>query len=376
MIWLTWRQFRPQAVAAAVALVVIAILLAASEHSLASTYTSSGLARCHADCATVASRFIDKLGSLDHLLYFGSAALMYLAPALMGIFWGAPLVAREFEAGTHRIAWNQSVTRTRWALGKLGLVGLAAMATAGLLSLLVTWWASTIDRAASIAGGPVPVASGGAAGLHSTFLVLARLEPVIFAARGIAPLGYAAFAFVLGVTAGVLLRRTVPAMAVTLIVFVVIQVVVPNLVRPHLVPPVHVTSPVNVQTTHLHLNANASSGQVAIRLASAFAKPGAWVLSDTVITRSGAEAPDVSVSSGGVELLVPPAACIPTLGSGISRVAKCQSELAALHLRQSVSYQPASRFWPLQWLETAVYLVLAAALGGVCVWQVRRRRVP
>jgi len=35
-------------------------------------------------------------------------------PALLGIFWGAPLIARELETGTCRLAWNQSVTRTRW----------------------------------------------------------------------------------------------------------------------------------------------------------------------------------------------------------------------------------------------------------------------
>ena len=71
----------------------------------------------------------------------------------MGLFWGAPLIAREIEEGTHRIAWNQSVTRTRWTFIKLGLVGLAAIATAGLLTLMVTWWTSPID-AASLAGDP------------------------------------------------------------------------------------------------------------------------------------------------------------------------------------------------------------------------------
>ena len=238
MIRLTWRQFRAQAITAAGALIVMAILLAATGPGVGSAYISSGLSACHASCATIASNFIGSVGSVDHIL-FGSIVLMYLAPALMGLFWGAPLIAREFEDGTYRIAWNQSVTRTRWTLVKLGLIGLAAIATAGLLSLMVTWWASPIDHAASLAGGPVQVAKQAAAGGHAgaTWFVLARLAPPIFAARGVAPLGYAAFAFALGVTAGVLLRRTLPAMAVTLVVFAVIQVVVPNVVRPHLLPP-------------------------------------------------------------------------------------------------------------------------------------------
>ncbi|MBO0830685.1 MAG: ABC transporter permease subunit [Actinobacteria bacterium] len=364
MIWLSWRQYRSQAIVAAGALIVTAILLAATRNGLAALYNSAGLPACHANCATIASSFIDSIGSFDHILYFGSVALMYLAPALMGLFWGAPLIAREFEAGTHRVAWNQSVTRTRWTLVKLAVVGVAGMLTAGLLSLMVTWWASPIDHAAALSGGAVQVGQQAAAGgrATATFFVLARLEPVIFAARGVAPLGYAAFAFALGVAAGVLLRRTVAAMALTLVVFVVIQVVVPNAVRPHLLQPIHVTTPVSIR--NVNFNTNAIAGRrPAIQLTEPFDKPGAWVLSNAIITPSGAQ------------ITVPPQACDVTPGSGLASVAECKRVLASMHLRHSVSYQPASRFWPLQWIETGVYLVLAAGLGWVCVWQVRRRRV-
>ena len=375
MIWLTWRQFRPQAITAAGALIVMATVLAVTGPGLASAYTAAGLPACHASCATIAGNFIDGIGGFDHLLYFASIALMYLAPALMGLFWGAPLIAREFEAGTHRIAWNQSVTRTRWTFDKLGLVGLAAVATAGLLSLMVTWWASPIDHAASLAGGSVQVAAGGGTGVHSTWFVETWLEPAIFAARGVVPLGYAAFAFALGVITGVLLRRTLPAMAVTLVAFAVIQVVVPNAVRPHLLPPAHYTAPLKLQDAPIQASVNAATGQVSgIGFTAPFAKPGAWVLSDVVIAPSGAELSDIVISPSGVDFTVPPKACVPTPGSGIPSAVDCRSTLAAMHLRQSVTYQPASRFWPLQWIETGIYLVLAAGLGWACAWQVRRRR--
>ena len=59
-------------------------------------------------------------------------AVVLVLPALIGLFWGAPLIARELEAGTHRLVWNQSITRTRWLAVKLGLTGLAAMVAAGL----------------------------------------------------------------------------------------------------------------------------------------------------------------------------------------------------------------------------------------------------
>jgi hypothetical protein len=374
MIWLTWRQFRPQAIAAAGGIAVVAIVLAVTRQGLAAGYTAAGLSACHGHCVADASLFLDRVGNLDHILFFASVFLLVAAPALMGLFWGAPLIAREIEAGTHRIAWNQSVTRTRWTLVKLGLVGLAAIATAALLSLIVTWWASPID-AASLAGGAAQAAAAGGNGAHVTFsgFAEARLDPVIFDARGVAPLGDAALAFALGVTAGVLLRRMVSAMAVTLLAFVAIQVLVPNFVRPSLLPPAHFTAPMNIQ--HEQVSTNAGSGLSAIQLAGSFAKPGAWVLSDTVITPSGAQSPDVMVTPAGPELTVLPKACLPTPGIGING-ADCRQALGALHLRQSVSYQPASRFWPLQWIETGIYLVLAAGLGSVCVWQVRRRRTP
>jgi len=155
-------------------------------------------------------------------LYFLGAGVLLIAPGLIGIFWGAPLVTRELEAGTFRLVWNQSVTRTRWMAVKLALTGLAAMATAGLLSLMITWWASPIDRTLAMDGG------------HTT--AFDRLDPLMFGARGITPIGYAAFAFVLGVTAGVLIRRTLPAIFTALTGYIAVLFLVvwryPSLMTP------------------------------------------------------------------------------------------------------------------------------------------------
>ena len=114
------------------------------------------------------------------------------APAVIGAFWGAPLVARELEAGTHRLVWNQSVTRTRWLATKLGTVTLAAAAAVGVLTVAVSWWADPLDGAISSTRGSLP----------------SRITPVTFAMRGIVPVSYAVFAVVLGVTVGVVLRRS------------------------------------------------------------------------------------------------------------------------------------------------------------------------
>jgi ABC-2 family transporter protein len=235
MIWLTWRQFRVQAIVAGAALVVVAIALLGTEPHLVSLFDSNGLATCRTTCGTDAANFINQVkGRGTELIFYGGVFLVYAVPALIGLFWGAPLVTRELESGTFRLAWNQSVSRVRWIVVKLGLIGLAAMATAGLFSLMTSWWASPLYQAALKSG--------------ENELSINKLAPPLFGATGIAPVGYAAFGFALGVTAGVLIRRTIPAMAVTLAIFAAIQIFWPALVRQHLIPPVHGTEPLAAVT--------------------------------------------------------------------------------------------------------------------------------
>ena len=52
----------------------------------------------------------------------------------------------------------------------------------------------------------------------------------------------------------------------------------------------------------------------------------------------------------------------------------CQAYVAALHLRQVETYQPGSRYWPLQWYETGIYLAAALLLAGLCFLRIRRGR--
>jgi hypothetical protein len=347
MIWTTWRQFRPQAIVAGAALAGVAIALAVTGPHLAGLYSSSGLATCASNCGAKVSTFIGQVrGSATELVFYGGVFLSYAVPALIGIFWGAPLISREVESGSFRLAWNQSVTRRRWIAVKLGLVGLASMASAGLLSLMISWWASPIDHAMNLVG-----ANSGFAGT--------RLSPVVFAARGVAPLGYAAFAFALGVTAGVLIRRTLPAMAVTLVVFAAVQFLVPNFVRPDLIPPVQMTAPFNANTANEIMTSSTQGGSSnTMTVVGDYSRAGAWMLSNKTITPAG-------------KVFTGPAAAACT---GNSTPQQCNNWLDSLHLRQQVTYQPASRFWPLQWLETGIYLILAAGLAWLCAWQVRRRR--
>jgi hypothetical protein len=347
MTWLTWRQFRAQAITAAAALAVLAIALAVTGPHLAHLYGASGLAACqaHGNCGSLVTAFTDevKTSTPDELIFILCIGLLLAAPALIGVFWGAPLVTREIEAGTFRLAWNQSVTRARWLAVKLGLIGLASMVTVGLLSLMVTWWASPLDRATAL-----PAGRDGTPAFN-------RFAPLLFASRGIAPIAYALFAFVLGVTVGVLIRRTVPAMAVTLAIFAAVQIAMPLWVRPHLIPPAHASSAFNPATLY-SLTSGGTRGE--LKVTNAVHLPGAWVLSNHTVTPAGHE------------IISPaPAACeknnVP--------FSECTAALGRLGLRQVVTYQPASRYWAFQGYETAIFVVLALALGGCCAWQIRRR---
>src|SRR5580692_1482784 len=136
MTWLTWRQSRIQFLTAAAALVIIALAYGLTAPGLSHLYASHP-----ADFLTQV-----KTGKYP-LLYFAGGVIMYLAPVIIGAFWGAPMIARELEAGTSRLAWNQSVSRTRWLLVKLAIGGGAAMAFAGIASLLLSWWSAPIDKA-------------------------------------------------------------------------------------------------------------------------------------------------------------------------------------------------------------------------------------
>src|ERR1700689_1191061 len=143
MIRLTWLQFRVQALAGAIALAVVGIVLAITGPSLHQLYSTALDCHANGDCATATAAFLGK----DHTLQIIINVLVEVAPALVGLFWGAPLVAREFETGTFRLAWTQT-TRTRWIAIKLAAIGLAGIALTGILSLIVTWWSSPLDAAA------------------------------------------------------------------------------------------------------------------------------------------------------------------------------------------------------------------------------------
>lgn len=332
MIWFTWRQFRSQTVIAAAALAALGVLLLATAGIITDMYAE--VAACHSDCASVVRTFLTRFrASSAFPTYLAALGAVYLLPPLLGIFWGAPLIARELETGTYRLVWNQSVTRTRWLAVKLAAGCAIAATTTGLLSWAVTIWSERFDTATQDG-----------------------MLPLLFGARGIVPVGYAIFAFLLGVTTGMLLRRVVPAIATTLAIYVGALVAMPLWVRARLIPAEHDTITLDAQNIQ-GLSMSPSSGTIDVVGREI---EGAWTIGNRTISSDG------TTFTGPADFTK----CGPD-GSPV----KCTEWLASLDLRQDLLYHPNSHFWPLQWAETGVFIGLAALLTAFCFWWIRRRIV-
>ncbi|SOD74592.1 hypothetical protein SAMN05892883_3778 [Jatrophihabitans sp. GAS493] len=319
MTWLTWRQFRTQGLAVCALLAALAIMLAFTGFDLRHIYTVGGLATCpsNPNCGGPNyDAFLSHYAPVRQLL----GPLLLVLPAAIGVFWGAPLVAGELESGTFRMVWTQGVSRVRWLTAKVAIVGVAAVGITGLASLVVTWWYSQIDEVNN-----------------------SRFQEDIFNERNIAPIGYAAFAFALGVCAGILLRRTLPAMAVTLVGYIVMQVLVLTSIRPHFRSPLRAVGPIDPPPGILP-----KTGTPAVGLTHS----GDWIISNYVTDASGH-----SVSS--IEIR-PDSECLNT--------GHCLADY-----QQHVTYQPAGRYWTFQWYEFSLYVGLAAILIGLSFWLIRRR---
>ena len=357
MIRLAWRQFRTQALVAYAALAVVAVVLAITGPRLAHDYaTAQATCQRSSDCGSVLAQFVADY----HAVQVALNSLILVLPVLIGIFWGAPLVARELETGTFRMAWTQSVTRDRWIITKLAVAGLTGLIVTGLLSLMVTWWSSPVDR-----------------------VNLNRLTPAMFGERGLAPVGYAALAFALGVLAGVLVRRTLPAMVVTLVAFIGARLAMTYALRPRLFSPLMMVLPPRSL-------AGAGGGLSGTPAAAD------WVLTDQTLDRAGQVigtnggiGPNGGIGfhyQGGVLSLIGVGSCpghpaLPAAsaasrqaGSGGQVIAQrvLQSCLERYDIHQAITYQPISRYWPLQWSEMGIFLAVAVLAAVVCVWRVRR----
>lgn len=342
-----WLQSRTQTLTALAALAALAVAAAITGVQLSHLY-SSLLGHCRSSCDLATDQFLSHDRFMDHAL----DVLAQVTPALIGIFWGAPLLARELETGTYRLAWTQSVSRFRWLVSKLALVGFASVTLAGLLTLTITWWYRALDT-------------------------VTTNQYAVFDRRDIAPIGYAAFAFASGALIGLIIRRTLPAMATTLAVFVFTRIATTLWVRPHLLPTLHMTTSLLSAGKFGFLSRNGSSVTL---VASGSAPHNAWPLSSRFVTNSGHSA-DANQLSAFLHhycptIALPPGAPPPDhriAGAGDPAAFEACRTQAARMFHLLVSYQPAGRYWTFQWLETGIFLALALLAAIACAWWVTRR---
>ena len=307
MTWVAWRQFRTPALTGVAALGLLAAFLLVTGIQMSSAFNTSGIAHCSTStptCGFAVEQFRQRFGSLVTI-----APYFQFLPGLIGVFWGAPLVAREFEHQTHLLAFTQSVTRTRWITTKLALVlGLAGIVTVAI-SQLLSWWYEPLARLDS-----------------------GRFTPEVFSHEGVVPVAYALFAVALGVAVGSIVKRSVSAMAITLFLYFAVRFPLENWLRPHYLKPRHLTH-------------SAAEGFGTRR--------GDWNLASQFVDAGGDPIPMQQVAS----------ACPPGIDTP-----HCLSEQG---YRVLETYQPADRFWLFQAIETSIFLLLTAALITLAIRHVR-----
>lgn len=310
---LTLRLARPNILASLVLLAAVAVYAVLTRRAMTGYMDDSGLSACLAageDCQSLARDFSDRFN-----VVIGSKLWFTMVPLLTGMFWGGPLIAREIEQGTHRLAWTQSVSRVRWLATKLAIFLLGAMAVAAIISQLMTWWFAPIERSQDFG----------------------RLSPDVFDFGGIVPIAYTIFAFALGAASGAIFKRTLPAMVITLVAYLPVKITV-QFLRDRYMAPHQVTYPF---------------GTTSPREDS-----GDWILGSEIIDRSG-------------RILGAPGVTHPC--SDLASREDAQACAVENGYRFLDTYQPLHRFWPFQLIESGIFLGLSAVVLAVAVWWILRR---
>src|SRR5215472_12698074 len=319
MAWVTWRQHRIALAGAAVFLCALAACLWRVGLGLHQVYSAA--AACHPATSPICDQLQTKVAGMDAILANGY--VLQAVPAVIGAFLGAPVLARELETGTFRYAWTQGFSRWRWTLAKLVPLAAAATAGAGAFSFVVSWYYRPY--------------------LTNGNLFLPETSPLagLFALRGVVFAAWTLAAFAIGALAGMLIRRVVPAIAATLAVYAGLAFAAGLYLREHYMTPLVTSNPNVPGSAWITGQWWTKDGRFA------FANPPLSLLNQFCSAGPG-----------------------PSGKGGGHSFAQC---LAPHGYTQWTSYQPASRFWPFQWIEGCWLLALSALLIAATVWLVHRR---
>lgn len=300
--WLAVRQHR-LALWSAPALLVLAaaivIFLRLRAGAVADSYAGSD---CSAQqptfaCEGTVREFLDTQFEYSQWLNYMGLPLFVL-PGVVGAFVAGPMIARELESGTYKLAWTQSVTPARWLMVKLAVPTAWTVAFVSVAVPLHRWaWATR----------PVEDIAPGL--WH---------EPVRYAGMGPLPVAYALLGIAAGALVGLLVRRTVVALSVTALAMGTVMMLFITQLRVHLWPTV------------------TAMGDERDSLGSG------WVIEQGVVLASGERVTHDECVAGGWR------------ASPCLKVPDGATRFAEVH--------PVSHFWPLQLVETGIILVLVAAV--------------
>jgi hypothetical protein len=321
MIWLTWRQHRAEALTAAAVFVALgAVLLivglpmhASFDRDIAACVNGSTVDR--ELCSTNLATFQKSFGFATTVL-----TLLYAAPLLIGALIGAPLLARELETGTWQLAWTQAVPRMRWLAFKVVALTTLVVVLTGAFAALITWFRQPLDA------------------------LYGRFDAGSFDVEALVPVAYAVFAFAVGAAAGAVLRRSVPALTVSLFAFVAVRATVESTLRPRFRTPVTLVENIEAGRTGIAIGTNNRADWV---IDQGFADAAGRPLTHTDINSLDDAARD----------------------SGVSLATYAHNQ----GIQRWVSYHPADRFWEFQYVEAGIFAGLAAVLLAVVIWRVKRR---
>ena len=349
MIWQTWRQQRGAALVAAIIVAGLAGAIVAVGTIARRRASALGLPDClarHGDCGAA----INALHRDFHSIPPVTGALVAI-PLLAGMFWAAPLVSREYEAGTHRLAWTQSISPRRWITTKIVLIFGALTIVTGALAALTTW---ALD--------PLDIAFGG------------RFNSTWYDIAGVVPVACMLFALALGTALSAVVRHTIPAMAITLVGYAAARIPI-HWVRGHF-------APLTERTLKVPLAAfTRNPAGDPLEPLAAVVPSGGWLQHTAVTDSAGHAIPTFHGNLGvirffcsDVNLIARPGARQPTT-LDLTNLNSCLQRTAHVNVIERVSFQPASHFWYVQIVESLLFCAVAGALVTLTILAVTRRRV-
>lgn len=346
MIWLTWRQHRIQIIVLSLVLALVCLVLLMTGIHIAEVARTSGLFTCnirHVDCLPAQSAVVGYTTQIS----FGNVSFYYIfhnllmcLPALIGMFVGVPLVAQEFVHGTYRMAWAQSIQWSRWLLIKSSLLAFVIACGGGVLYAVFIWWKA-----------PYLTALGGPWGDY--------LNNDVW---GFVAIAYMVFAFMLGIAVGSVVKKTIPAMVITVILFIIIRVSIEVFLRPSLVPPHVYRTPYPRAYAYSQIlpeGGSLLSHDITLHGQSYNTPGGVCSKLSGIVDQEARTAP---IHHGENEA--------PFKES--SNEAALQKCLVDHGFQDEIKYFTGDQYVQLQAAESGVFIILAALSLGIAFWSVRR----